>query len=195
MLCHVLHHVRDLTMPLIRVRLHSFGYTRIHIIDIDELAFAHAAMSNTDLVSHVAVKLSTFWVKDPAVRFIQTETNFRHSRITSQQTIFDYVLKKLPEDVTTSIRDVLVSISNSTGDPYGRIKTPPITDLNALSLWQRAENILPRLWWRMPQHHDGNDVSRTVWRWRPEALFWRRLSAEIKHPFCTFNFYSPRAMA
>ena len=74
-------------------------------------------MSNNDLaqVNHIAVKLSTFWVQDPAMWFLQTEASFRRARITLQQTMFDYVLVKLPGDIVISIRDVLLSISPSTG--------------------------------------------------------------------------------
>ncbi len=124
-----LHHVRSLIMHLIRVRRHSFGYTRIHTFYIGDPAFAHAAMSNTNQVSHVAVWFPTLWVKDPAIWSIQTEASFRRARITSQQMMFDYILEKLPEDVT-SIRDLLVSVrTNRTEFPYDRIKARQVNRL------------------------------------------------------------------
>ena len=43
--------------------------------------------------SHVAVKFSTFWSKDPAMWFYQTEAVFRRARISNQQTMYDYVLQ------------------------------------------------------------------------------------------------------
>ena len=55
--------------------------------------------------------------------------------------MFDYVSGKLPGDIVTFIRDVLLSIGPSTGDPCDRVKARLVTDF-ASSIWKRAENIL-----------------------------------------------------
>ena len=72
------------------------GTTRIHSFYIGDAAFEHAAMSSNDLVqmNRIAVKLSTVWVQDPIMWLLQAEASFRRTRITSQRTMFDYVLEK-----------------------------------------------------------------------------------------------------
>ncbi len=50
-------------------------------------------------VSHVAVKLPDFWVRDPKMRFSQAEAQFRCGLITVEATKYDHVHMKLPEDV------------------------------------------------------------------------------------------------
>ncbi len=56
-------------------------------------------MSNNDLVqmNPIAVELSTFWVQDPAMWFLQAGAGFRSARITSQPTTFDQQTKKNSE--------------------------------------------------------------------------------------------------
>ena len=53
--------------------------------------------------------------------FHQTEAVFRRACISKQQTMYDYVLEKLPEDVVTSVRDIIQPIYLHPEDAYDRL--------------------------------------------------------------------------
>ena len=114
--------------------------------------------------------------------------------------MFDHVLEKLPGDIVTSIRAVLLSISPSTEDPYDRIKARLVTDF-APSVWQRAENILnhPALGDRRPSVMMAAMLAELPEGESPgilfQALFLRCLPSDIKRPLCAKNFASPCDMA
>ena len=91
----VLHVIKHVT----RENNQSLGPTRIHSFYIGDPAFEHAAMSNNEQLvqmNHIAVELSTFRVPDPA-----HVVSSSRSKLTSQPTMFDYVLEKLPWSETS----------------------------------------------------------------------------------------------
>ncbi|KER19339.1 hypothetical protein T265_11851 [Opisthorchis viverrini] len=65
---------------------------------------------NSELVENaVHAKLSAYEISNPRVWFIQLECYFRFRRITSQQTMFSYVVSQLPTEVAAEpcMREVI----------------------------------------------------------------------------------------
>lgn len=58
-------------------------------------------------VSAVAVKLPPFWTHNPDLWFQRAECQFRLKKITSQQTMFDYVLNVMSEDMMKTVRKAI----------------------------------------------------------------------------------------
>ena len=48
--------------------------------------------------NHLAVKLPEFWPEDVNIWFTQCDTQFHISKITAEQTKFDYVIQKLDRE-------------------------------------------------------------------------------------------------
>ena len=67
----------------------------------------------------MAVKLPTFWHKNPRSWFVSVEATFRRAKITQEETRFDHVLAVLPMEVI----DTIHSIVDNPGDaPYSTLK-------------------------------------------------------------------------
>lgn len=66
---------------------------------------------STDIptLSSVDVKLPPFWTADPALWFIQVESQFAARRITADATKYHYVVSSLPPSIASEIRDLLLS--------------------------------------------------------------------------------------
>ena len=92
-------------------------------------------------INTVAVKLPDFWVKDPDLWFYQAECAFRRSRITTSHTMFEYVVMRLPEAVSVSVRALLLSVSPQTVDPYEQLKAALSASFGK-TRWQRAFELL-----------------------------------------------------
>lgn len=76
---------------------------------------------NTELVENaVHVKLPAFGVNNPRVWFIQLECYFHFRRITSQQTMFSYVVSQLPTEVAAEVIDLIDPMPAS--NPYNTLK-------------------------------------------------------------------------
>ena len=60
------------------------------------------AMTNT-------VKIPDFWADDATVWFQQVDSQFRLSKITSEQTRFDYVIQKLDKVTVKRVRDLIAN--------------------------------------------------------------------------------------
>ena len=57
----------------------------------------------------LAVKLPEFWPEDVNIWFTQCDTQFRISKITTEQTKFDYVIQKLDRDTVKRVRDLIAN--------------------------------------------------------------------------------------
>ena len=71
----------------------------------------------------VAVKLPTFWVRDPELWFLQTEAVFvnRQPRITKDETKFNFVVMALPQEVFNSCKQV-IRMDPAIPNRYERLK-------------------------------------------------------------------------
>ena len=70
--------------------------------------------------NHLAVKLPEFWPEDVNIWFTQCDAQFRISKITAEQTKFDYVIQKLDRETVKRIRDLIASPPEN--EPYTAMK-------------------------------------------------------------------------
>ena len=68
----------------------------------------------------LAVKLPEFWPEDVNIWFTQCDAQFRISKITNEQTKFDYVIQKLDRDTVKRVRDLIANPPET--DPYTTMK-------------------------------------------------------------------------
>ena len=78
------------------------------------------ATSATPTIAPVSSKLPLFWTSDPHVWFIQAEAQFLLCSITTQKTMFEYIVAGLSPEVVVEVRNLL--ISPPTEDPYQKLK-------------------------------------------------------------------------
>ena len=107
----------EATLPTVLPSVHSTPHsTPSTMADDDAPAVAEAAPS----LAAVSLKLPPFWPADPEVWFAQVEAQFTTKRITSQRTMFDYVVSSLNPEFATEVRDLL--LRPPTDDPYATLK-------------------------------------------------------------------------
>lgn len=149
---------------------------------------------------HVACRLPDFFSDDPELWFDKCESAFRRSRITSSITKYDYVLEKLPTEVTKSIRDLIRSISDDTADAYEQVKTRLVQAYKP-SKWcqlykvinhpdlggSRPSALLSSMLALMPVDEKPTDLFT--------ALFLQKLPVEMREQLSAQKFETVHAMA
>jgi len=164
---------------------------------------AQAAVAVPAQVAHVAVKLPEFWVKDPKMWFSQAEAQFRRARITTETTMYDYVLMKLPQDVVMSVRALISAIE---ADPvkqeasYTLLKEALMGSFG-MTKWQMAYALLdhPDLGDRRPSAMMAEMLALRFETSPPDslflALFLRRVPTSIRDHLAAANHETATAMA
>lgn len=159
------------------------------------------AAATAAIVHAVAVKLPEFWTYDPGMWFFQAEAIFRRSNVTRSHTKFDHVVIKLPETVLLGVRDILMSVTAETEDPYSIIKTR-LMERFGHSKWHRLNQLLD-----YPDLAPGAKPSALMdgmLALLPEgekptdlflAGFLRRLPIHLREQLGAVKFETPRAMA
>lgn len=92
-----------------------------------------------DQENAVALKLPTFWPKQPKVWFVQAEAQFNIRKITSDDTKFHYVVAAL--DQTTAKRIIDLLCAPPANDKYKALKNR-LSDTYGLSEYERSARLL-----------------------------------------------------
>lgn len=92
----------------------------------------------TDVYS-ISVKLPQFWSNSPSTWFIQAESQFSISRVSSEVSKYHYVVAALPQDIIESIIDFIQNPPLK--DIYLEIKKLLI-DRHSLSVEKRIEKLI-----------------------------------------------------
>lgn len=93
-------------------------------------------------IESYAVKLPGFWNELPEVWFVQAESQFRTSRISTERTKFDYTIQALPPETVKNVYDtVLKCHGDAEQTPYTTLKNALLSRYT-LTEAQRLEKIL-----------------------------------------------------
>uniref|UniRef100_A0A1X7UMH5 DUF7041 domain-containing protein n=1 Tax=Amphimedon queenslandica TaxID=400682 RepID=A0A1X7UMH5_AMPQE len=115
----------------------------------------------------VSPKLPPFWPSDPLVWFAQVDAQFSTRNITSEKTMFNYVVASLAPEFAQEVRDVILKPPDS--QPYSALKSALVERTAAseqcrLHQLFNAEEICdrkPSQLKRRMQHLLGNNASLT----------------------------------
>ena len=154
-------------------------------------------------ITHVAVKLPDFWVKDPKMWFAQAEAQFRRARVTAETTMYDYILMKLPQDVVMSVRSLVSAIE---ADPVKQetsytLMKEALLGSYGMTKWQMAYALLdhPDLGDRRPSAMMAEMLALRYETTAPDslflALFLRRLPPFIRDHLSAANHTTATEMA
>jgi len=151
------------------------------------------------LVNHVAIKLPTFWTKNPRSWFVSVEAQFQRAKITQEETRYWHVLAVLPCEVIDSIH----SITENPGEqPYTALKnkllgtyTPSawkaiwhVFDMPNLATDQKPSTLLDNMVAGLPKEVKTDNPML-------HALFLRKLPAFVRAPLMAVKFESIQQMA
>nr|XP_037270629.1 LOW QUALITY PROTEIN: uncharacterized protein LOC119162275 [Rhipicephalus microplus] len=95
---------------------------------------------SSEVISTVPCRLPPYWERNPAVWFLQVESQFHLSRTTSQQRRLRHVVGALPSTVAETVVDCLVS-QNSPRRQYDQLKAA-IPERTAASESTRIQQLL-----------------------------------------------------
>ncbi|CAN7996439.1 unnamed protein product [Ixodes pacificus] len=155
---------------------------------------------NLPEVAAATLKLPDFWMTDSELWFLHIEATFRRKRITSQSTMFDYVVAALPQAATALVRDILRTPSADLS--YDRLKTELIRRTTA-SEQQRLQQLLTsaelgdrkpsELLLRMRQllGDKAENLDRSIFR----ELFLQRLPQDVRMVLTTADSCSLESLA
>jgi len=87
------------------------------------------------------VVLSDFWANEPRIWFKRTEAIFRRAHVTSSHAKYDHVPAKLPNDILVTVFPLMDEISDSTPDPYERLRSR-LLDACSPSKWTLANRLI-----------------------------------------------------
>ena len=99
--------------------------------------------NQSDSISAVTVKLPPFWPDQSDVWFAQAETQYNLRNITLSLTKFYHVTTTLPQEIATSVLDMLRS--PPTESPYETVKKRLLQTFNSTD-YQRAEQLTSLPW-------------------------------------------------
>ena len=80
-------------------------------------------------VSRVSIKIPPLWKKNVKIWFVQLESQFEASGISSEDTKYNYVVSSLDPEVAESISDLI--LNKPTSKPYTTLKGRLIADFTA----------------------------------------------------------------
>lgn len=111
---------------------------------IDSLKAENASLqqqvAQSPEVCRVAVKLPSFWPDKPAVWFAQVEAQFQIAGITSDNTMFNYVIAQLDQKLAGEVED-LITRPPVIGQQYAKLKEELIRRLS-MSEEQRVRQLI-----------------------------------------------------
>jgi hypothetical protein len=90
-------------------------------------------------IAAVAVKLPDFWTADPEAWMAHAEAQFRRGRITEQNTMFDHVISKLPQEVIATVRDMTITPPEE--NAYTELKERLLSSFKP-SKWEQVSKLL-----------------------------------------------------
>lgn len=98
--------------------------------------------ASSEAVSAVTIRLPPYWERNPAVWFLQVESQFQLSRITSQQRQFHHVVGALPSTAAEEVVDIITSFRNNPpARPYDQLKAA-LLERTAASERTRIQQLL-----------------------------------------------------
>jgi hypothetical protein len=114
-------------------------------------------------VSRVAMWLPPFWAKRPAVWFTQAEAQFTLAGISSEQTMFCYVISQLDHQQAKEVEDIIISPLGR--DPYTTLRTKLLRLLSP----SRQQRIRQLLTLEDMGNRKKSQFLRHLWRLAPDV--------------------------